>query len=106
MVKVSMEKQRAQFTKDDIAQAQAPANAVKLRVPDELLAQLHAANQKFHEAKQRLEQTMAETQEDHLHRVADQMQKFRQAEAEMEEISRKIKADYTSKETSAPPSKS
>jgi RNA polymerase-binding transcription factor DksA len=68
-----------------------PPQASDLKIPAELLAELHAANERFHAAKQKLEQTMDDTGYRHTERNEQEMENIRRAEREIEEIEAKIR---------------
>jgi exonuclease VII large subunit len=59
-------------------------------VPDSLMKKLHEANARFHEARNRLEQTMAGNEHRHQERVNHAETDFRQAERDVEEAEKEI----------------
>ncbi len=65
-------------------------SAEDLKVPDDLLQKLHAANQQFHEAKELLEQTVGDANEDHQKRVDQAQEQLRVAEREVEKVTMEI----------------
>jgi protein subunit release factor A len=67
-----------------------PTDASQLRVPDELLKQLSDANRKFHDAREHLEQAVNASEFSHQERINQTTGELRQAEEEVEEVTRKI----------------
>ena len=63
----------------------------RLIVPDDLHQKLHDANQRFHEAKKLLDETMNDTDYDHGERVERQLEEVRKIEREIEELNEKIR---------------
>ncbi|MDB5293030.1 MAG: hypothetical protein JWL69_4271 [Phycisphaerales bacterium] len=66
------------------------ADAAREKVPDELVNQLHDANERFHSAKEQLEEVMDDSEYDHQTRVQAGTDKLRDAEREVEEVTEKI----------------
>ncbi|MDB5172671.1 MAG: hypothetical protein JWO87_3193 [Phycisphaerales bacterium] len=66
------------------------ADASRDKVPDELVNQLHDANAHFHSAKQQMEQAMDDPEFNQQSRVESNTEKLRDAEREVEEVTRKI----------------
>jgi exonuclease VII large subunit len=66
------------------------AAAGERRVPDDLMAQLHAANQQLHDARTALEAAMDESVPSHQQKVDQAEQAMRDAEAAIEQISNEI----------------
>jgi hypothetical protein len=64
--------------------------AEELRVPEELLAQLHEADARLHEARRAMEQIMDDSEYDHQRRVNMNGDELKAAERAVEEISQKI----------------
>jgi hypothetical protein len=64
--------------------------AAELRVSDELLGQLHAANARLHEARRKLEESMDGSDYEHQHHVDQSGDELRAAERAVEEVSEKI----------------
>jgi methylphosphotriester-DNA--protein-cysteine methyltransferase len=62
-------------------------------VPDDLMQELHKANEQFHSAKRAVEQTMADPQEQHQQRVDAANDQLREAERRVEEINLRIHAN-------------
>jgi len=64
----------------------------RLMVPEELLKQLHAANESLRVAKERLEEAMDETELvfRHQQQVEERFGELRKSEKDLEEISGKI----------------
>ena len=60
------------------------------RVPDELLQKLHAATERFHEAKKSLDEAMANSEYQHQQTIDRATDDMRAAEREVEEISLQI----------------
>jgi polyhydroxyalkanoate synthesis regulator phasin len=60
------------------------------KVPDDLLQRLHAANQQLHQAKQVMEQVLADSELDHQKRVEAAEEQFRIAERDVEKITMEI----------------
>jgi hypothetical protein len=68
----------------------AQADASREKVPDELVNQLHEANEHFHSAKEQLDQAMNDSEFDHQTRVQAGTDRVRDAEREVEEVTEKI----------------
>jgi hypothetical protein len=66
-------------------------NVDHLIVPDDLHQQLHDANERFHSAKQNLEEAMDEAEYDHGEHVRRRLEQFRKVEREIEALNAKIK---------------
>jgi hypothetical protein len=60
------------------------------KLPDELLDQLHKANEHFHESKKQLDHAIDGTEYRHQERVNDATNEIRNAEHEAEEVDKKI----------------
>lgn len=60
------------------------------KVPDELVKQLHAANERFHEQKRQLEEKIDESDYDHGVHLGRAAEELKAAEREIEEIEKKI----------------
>jgi hypothetical protein len=60
------------------------------RVPDELLDQLHAANQRLHESREQLEEALDGDEMRHQERVDAAADQLRRAQHDWEEVDRKI----------------
>jgi hypothetical protein len=82
-------------------------------VPDELMKELHGANEHFHRARETLETEMEGAEYRHQERVDAATENVRVAEREVEEVSGKISKqlhpdqvsakDLAARRTSAPP---
>jgi hypothetical protein len=66
-------------------------NSTPHRIPEDLLAQLHAANERFSVARRHVEEAMDDSEYSHQKRVDEKELELRDAERELEEITRKIK---------------
>ncbi len=66
-------------------------NSTPHTIPAELLAQLHAANERFSNARREIEQAMDASEYSHQERINQKEEELRNAERELEEITRKIK---------------
>jgi protein subunit release factor A len=64
-------------------------------VPEDLIRQLDAANQRFSQAKQHLEAAVESTGFDHQESIEKRTEEFRAAERELEEITRQIEKVLT-----------
>jgi len=64
-----------------------PANGV----PDQLVDELHDANERLHHSKEHLEQAIDGCEYRHQERVNQATDQFRKAEHEVEEVTEKIK---------------
>lgn len=60
------------------------------RIPDELMQRFHDANVRFHESRQRLEESMAGSEYRHVQRVEAAHDEIRQAERAVEEVEQEI----------------
>jgi polyhydroxyalkanoate synthesis regulator phasin len=60
------------------------------RVPDDLMKQLHEANARFHEHKQRLEEMQGASDYSHQTHLDRAEEQLKAVERELEEINRKI----------------
>ena len=62
----------------------------RLKVPDELLQQLHSAHERFHASKESLEKAMADSEYDHRQHVAERMAEVQKIEQEVEDLNEKV----------------
>ena len=62
----------------------------RLKVPEELIKQVHEARERFRLAKENLESATKETEYDHGRHVEERMEDMRKAEREMEELTDKV----------------
>jgi predicted nucleic acid-binding Zn-ribbon protein len=76
-----------------------PTNPTPHSIAPDLLEQLDAANRRFHEARQHLEEVMDGSEYRHQERIDEKNEELRNAERALEEITAKIK------EALAPPAK-
>jgi peptidoglycan hydrolase CwlO-like protein len=60
-------------------------------VPDELVKKLHDANQRFHEAKGKLQGSVESVDYDHQDHYQRQFEEVRKMESEIEELEKKIR---------------
>lgn len=60
------------------------------KLPNELLDQLHGANERLHSGRQRLEKALESTEDGHQERVHAVSAELRQAQREWDEVDRKI----------------
>jgi hypothetical protein len=61
-------------------------------IPEELIQRLHAARERFQQARQELERTMSGSEYRHQERVDHAGERLRQAERELEQIDGAIKS--------------
>jgi hypothetical protein len=61
------------------------------QVPEELMQQLHQATERFHAARQELEQQMAGTEDRHQERLTTAADHLRDAERDLEQVEQRIK---------------
>ena len=73
------------------------------RVPDELIDELHGANQKFHEARVHLEEQMDGTEHRHQERVDAAASDVREAEQKLEAVSDQISQTLHADPANPPP---
>ena len=59
-------------------------------VPDDLLRQLHDANERFRLAKEQLQETTNDSDDRHVQRVEDRFAELRKAERDLEELTAKV----------------
>jgi hypothetical protein len=62
----------------------------RLIVPEELLAQVHDARERFRLSRENLEMAMDDTDYDHGRHVVDRFAEVRKAERELEELTAKV----------------
>jgi hypothetical protein len=62
----------------------------RLKVPEELLQQLHSAHERFHLSKQNLEKAMADSEYDHGQHVAERLAEVQKIEKEVEDLNDKV----------------
>jgi hypothetical protein len=62
----------------------------RLMVPDDLLRQLHDANERFRLAKEQLQETTNDSDDRHVQRVEDRFAELRKAERDLEELTAKV----------------
>ena len=77
--------------RDDAGAQATLREAADRRVPEKLVERLHQANARADELRKRLEATMADSQYGHADRTRAVGGELRQAEAELEELSRQIR---------------
>jgi hypothetical protein len=63
----------------------------RLKVPEELLQQVHDARERFRISRENLEKAMEDTEYDHGQHVEEHLAAMRKAEGEMEELTKKVK---------------
>jgi hypothetical protein len=59
-------------------------------VPDDLLRQLHDANERFRLAKDQLQETTNDSDNRHVERVEDRFVELRKAERDLEDLTAKV----------------
>jgi propanediol dehydratase small subunit len=62
----------------------------RLMVPDDLLRQLHDANERFRLAKEQLQKTTDDSDDRHVARVEERFVELRKAERDLEELTAKV----------------
>ena len=62
----------------------------RLMVPDDLLRQLHDANERFRLAKDQLQETTNDSDNRHVERVEDRFVELRKAERDLEDLTAKV----------------
>ncbi|MGD0388840.1 MAG: hypothetical protein ABSC42_07795 [Tepidisphaeraceae bacterium] len=62
----------------------------RLVVPDDLLRQLHDANERFRLAKEQLQKTTNDSDDRHVERVEERFAELRKAERDLEELTAKV----------------
>jgi uncharacterized protein Yka (UPF0111/DUF47 family) len=62
----------------------------RLKVPDDLLRQLHDANERFRLAKDQLQETTNDSGDRHVKRVEDRFAELRKAERDLEDLTAKV----------------
>jgi hypothetical protein len=66
-----------------------PPNPEVKPVPEELLGQLHDANDRFHKDKEQVEAAMDDTEYRHQERINQAEEELRRAEQEVEEVEKR-----------------
>jgi predicted nucleic acid-binding Zn-ribbon protein len=70
-----------------------PPNPEAKPVPEELLGQLHEANDRFHKGREQVEAAMDGTEYRHQERINQAAEELRRAEREVEEVEQRIEEE-------------